>query len=492
MLHSKQSRTIIGAAIGEAPSADNRPGIAYCHNVMPTEYGVTSIAYKETVPVVPGLAINETFVDVRAAFGDEKSRIYLAWTSAGEVYVLRTGPYVSEAWYILPTTSPAVTLPLDPDTITIGNVDGISYIFYANSGGFTYSESTNSLVAVAFNGLSITDILGLTSTSGYLIAYSVDAVAWSSTIDPTDFVPSQITGAGGGKVAGIAGDIKFCTHNSLGILVYSEANVIAGNFTGNSQFPFRFKEIEDSKGGISLDLTAYQANSGTQFVFSKGGLQAIKIAKAETIFPSMTDFLTGRRFEDFNESTMQYEITDIAENATMYKKIKYIASRYLIMSYGVAGFTHAIVLDTSLQRLGKLKIDHTDVFEYVNLQSEVARENIAFLKSDGSVSIVDFAVTNENSSGLLVLAKLEQSRGRFIALQEIEVETIESDAAISVYDQVSLDGKNFTTVQATLDESTPGYRLYKLRAEGKNHGVVLKGKFDATTVQVTYIQSSRR
>lgn len=490
MLHEQQTRTIIGSTAGESPRQGDKPGVAYCHNVMPTDYGMNSIAYLQQIDPFFGLPADENFVDVRVAYGDAKFRIYLAWSDTGNVYVLLTGPVT--VWSLIPPTVPSVALPFNPDTVTVSTVNGISYIFYAGLGGFTYNETTNQLDPVSFTGLSIPDIKGMVASSGYLIAYSDEAIAWSSTLDPTDFVPSEVTGAGGGNVADIAGDIIFCTDNSLGILIYTEANVVAGTYTGNALFPFRFKEIEDSKGGITLDRTAYEANSGSQFVFSKAGLQSIKISKATNILPMITDFLAGRRFEDYNEETREYEITDIPETGTMLKKVKYIASRYLVISYGIDTFTHAIVLDTTLDRLGKLKTEHVDVFEYVNLQTEIAKENIAFLKADGTVDVVDFSVTNPNSSGVLICGKLQMTRTRFINLQGVEIENVQLEDSLSVSSQVSLDGKNFTDVLGSQDVHNQNLETFNFRAEGKNHSIVLIGKFNTTTVQVIYFQSSRR
>lgn len=492
MLHEQQARTIIGSTAGESPAPDDKPGIAYCHNVMPTQYGMTTVAYKEVLPSVPGLVSGEEFVDVRAAFGNQRTRIFLAWTTKGNVYVMHAGPFAIQSWALLPATIPSVDLPLDPDTVTIGTVEGISYIFYSNLGGFIYDELSSTLQPVFFNGLAITTTKGMLAANGYLVAYSNSEIQWSNPRDALDFVPSEVTGSGGGPVANLGGSIQYGVANSLGMLLYCEANVVAAGFTGNAKFPWRFKEIEDSKGGISLDLTAYQANSGTQFVFSKGGLQEIKISKAVNMLPRASDFLTGRRFEDYNETTKLYEITDIPESGTMLKKLKYVASRYLIMSYGVSSFTHAIVLDTALGKIGKLKTPHVDVFEYVNRQTEIAKENIAFLKADGQVEIVDFAVTNPDSSGVLILAKLQLTRTRFINLMAVDVENVELEDTISVHSQVSLDGKNFTVVDGFQDKKSPNIETWLFKAEGKNHGIGIIGKFNATNVQVTYVQSSRR
>lgn len=492
MLSEQQSRTVIGSTAGEAPAREQRPGIAYCHNVMPSRYGYDSVGFLSVVPTFAGLPAGLSFSDVRVAYGDNKSRLYLAWDTEGNVYALLKD---SSVWIALPATVPATGGGgFSLDSVTIGTVNGVSYIFYAGVGGFTYNEVTNILDAVTFTGLNISTILGMVASSGYLVAYTTQAIAWSSTIDPTDFVPSQVTGSGGGNVAGIAGAIIFITANPLGLIVYTAANALAGTYTGNVQFPFKFREIDGSKGAISLDRIAYEANSKVQYIYSKAGLQTITSQRAENILPEVTDFLAGRRFEDYNEVTKLYEITDLAPSDTMLKKVKYVASRYVIVSYGLpggVGFTHALVFDTALNKLGKIKITHTDVFEYVDSQSEISKESIAFLLSTGEVKVLDFSAT-ATSNGVLILGKLQFTRSRNLILLGVEVENVEESAALSLSSQVSLDGKTFTSVEGTVDESVDNLRSYHFRSEGKNHSLVFIGKFNLVTAQIRFTIGGRR
>lgn len=486
LLSELQSRTIIGGSVGKAPSQEEQPGIAYCHNIMPSKEGLDSVAYLPVITAIPGAT--SPLSDVRVAYALDLSRVYLVLDALGSVFVLKEG---ETAWTALPATVPATGgAGFDPDTVTIGTVNGVSYIFYEGIGAFNFNEATNTLDAVTLTGLSIADVLGVVASAGYLVAYTKLAIAWSSTLDPKDFVPSAVTGAGGGNVSGIAGNILFVTNNSLGLLVYTKANIIAGTFTGNVQFPWKFREVPGGKGGISLDLIAYEAGGSSQFVFSKAGLQRVSSNRAEIILPEVTDFLSGKRFEDFNETTKEYEITDLT-TAPMLKKLKYIASRYLVISYGVTSFTHAIVVDTSLQRLGKLKIEHTDCFEYVDAQVEVARESLAFLLSDGSVSVVDFSKTAD-SSGVLILGKLQGTHSRFMKLLGVEMENASAASVLTATDRFSLDGKNTTNVEGTLAYSNGQIREYVWRTTAKNHSLIFIGKFNAVTVLVRYAIAGRR
>lgn len=456
-------------------------GVSYCHNVMPSQHGLDSVGYLDIVPAYS--PVTDLFTDVRIIYGSNRTRLHLAFDSAGGIYVLKSG---STFWFKLTATVP---VGVTAEGITIGTVNGVSYLYYYKSSCVKYNESTDTLDAVTLTGVDAGNVVGIVASYGYLIAYTEFSLAWSSTVDPTDLTPSATTGAGGGNVAGIGGKILFSLANSLGILIYTETNTIAGTYTGNVKYPFKFREVDNSKGGISLDFVAYEANSAEQFVYSKAGLQALTSQRADNVLPEITDFISGKRFEDFDEVTKVFTVTDLT--TTMKKKIKFIASRYLIISYGITEFTHALVYDISLKRLGKLKITHTDCFEYVGDQTEVAKESIAFLLASGKVSVLDFS-TMAASNGVVSLGKLQYSRGHMTTLQGVEIENVEESATISVSSQVSLDGKTITTTSGIELTKVANLRKYAFRVTALNHSILLIGKFNLTTVLVIYTLGGRR
>lgn len=484
LLSEQQGRTVMGAIQEEVYAKNNKPGLYYCHNVMPTQRGLDSVSYKQIIPALT----SGTLVDVRVAYSSTRTRVHLGWNSTGEVYALAPDASV---WLKLPAVAP--TSPtFSISDVTIGKVNGVSYIFYAGSGAYTYNAVTKTLVAVALTGLTTSAVLGVVGSSGYLIAYTASDLAWSSTIDPTDFTPSQVTGAGGGGVAGLGGAILFCTFNSLGILIYTDTNVVAGTYTGNAQYPFKFRPVDNSKGGISLDLTASEANTTSQFVYSKAGMQSITSQTASIILPEVTDFLAGKKFEDFDATTELLTTTNLT--ATMKKKVKFIASRYLIISYGISSFTHAIVYDAALERLGKLKVTHTDVFEYVGdlaSQVEVTKESIAFLSSTGAVSVLDFS-TSAVSEGVALLGKLQLTKTRTATLLGVAIDNIAEGAALEVTDLYSLDGKNTAKKVGSLSYSEGLLREYVFRITGENHTLQLLGQFNLVSIIITYILNGRR
>jgi hypothetical protein len=483
LLSEQQGRTVIGSTKEEIATKDNKPTVQYCHNVMPSSYGLDSIGYTSVVNAFVGAV---AFEDVRAIYGDERSRIYLAWDTEGAAYSLKPG---DTTWLALPATVPATGGPgFSIESVTVGTVNGISYIFYAGIALFTYDEATDTLVEAVTTGLAVVNMLGVAASSGYLIAYAKDSLAWSGLVNPVDFTPSQITGAGGGKVAEIGGAIIFVLPTTTGIIIYTETNAVSGDYTGNSLYPFKFREVSSSKGGISLDFVAYESNASAQFVYSKAGLQLVTSQKADAILPEVTDFLAGKRFEDFDELTSLLTTINVG---SMRKKIKLIASRYLIISYGVASFTHALVYDVSLKRFGKLKLAHVDCFEYVGNQVEVSKESIAFLLVSGEVKVLDFSVDGA-TDGVLILGKLQYTRGQLITLLGTELENVAVGATVELFSRASLDGKNTTDVQGTQVYVDENIRKFVFRNTAVNHALVIHGNFNAVSVVLTYILAGRR
>ena len=483
LLSEQQGRTVMGATSEEMYAKDNKPGLFYCHNVMPTKRGLDSIGYKS---LLPSASSSYPLLDVRVAYSTERKRVHLAWNSYGEVYALEKA---SSEWTKLAPTSPStLSATFSPESVTIGRVNGISYIFYSGIGAFTYNSSAGTLDSVSLTGLDASTVLGVVASSGYLIAYTEAAIAWSSTLDPTDFAPSQVTGAGGGNVAGIGGSILFCTVNSLGILIYTETNTVAATYTGNTQYPFKFRPVDNSKGGVSLDLTAYEANTAAQFVYTTGGLQSVTSQTASIILPEVTDFLAGSLFEDFSEETESLVQTELS--TTLLKKMKFISSRYLIISYGISSFTHALVYDAALERLGKLKVEHTDVFEYVGdlvAQIEVSKENIAFLSADGSVTLLDFSTQESNTSaGVAYIGKLQFTKSSMITLLNVELENIRAAASLKVVDLYSLDGKNTSKRSSNATYISGLLRRYPFLTTATNHTLQLQGQFNLTSALITY------
>lgn len=502
LLSELLTRTTIAQA---AASGDAVPQLLYAENVLPIQRGIESIQYVEIIPPIEDRPSD--IVDVRIIYGSKRGRYYLAFCACGSYYILNQSDPNNPFWELKFSNQGGD--PFDPEKLTTGTVNGVTYIHFRGSAEITiYDEDTGTFVPQTVLGIDPETwdlILGIVASSGYLIVYTANAIRWSSTINPVDFVPDPVTGSGGGDISDIAGAILFSVPNTLGMIFYTDANAVAASYTGNVQYPFKLREVENSKGGIGLDLIAYEANSDPQYVFSKAGFQTINSREAETVLPELTDFLTGRRVEYYDYDKGFLVQQDLTSDQEMVKKVKYINSRYIGISYGIDEFTNTIVYDTALKRMGKLAIDHTDLFEYSSDSPEIAGQIATFLLADGScISARSTSDPTEELDipAIAIIGNIQSRHTRMTTLLEAELEIIPingsygaSDdfqcSAISAVDGAS-DGGNPLVTQGRELYSAAGIQRIGYNVTAKNHNLVIDGAFSLTTALIIYKIHGRR
>lgn len=481
--------TIQTAAIQQSNDLDKDlgiPQIYYGHNIMPVAQGIQAIHYDQLVTTYQfnSTMFNEIFL-LRDA---SENKAYFVHGNDGQNYILTQ---VTSFWVKINSVGATGV------NTTTAYVSGETYIYFAGSGCYKYVFASNTLVPVTLNGLNLLTILGITSANGYLIAWSSNAIAWSSTIDPTDFVPSLITGAGGGSVEAARGLITYCLPQLLGFIVYTTDNAVAVIYSGNARFPFTFREIVASGGLNDQSLVAFDGNTSNHYAYTTAGLELISMQGATIVFPELTDFISGSYFEDFDETTNIFTTTSLS--SIMLKKVTSISDRYLILSYGITELTHAIVYDSALKRFGKLKITHRDCFEYkllTPIQTETPKSSIAFLQKDGTVKLLNFSNSLKDSTpvSVLILGKYKFIRTRTIQLDEILLENIKAGDFFSLQVFTSYDGKSVGLISSPtpLDVENKLVRKYGCRVTGENHSLVLKGGFYLVSLELTFNIHGRR
>lgn len=463
------------------------PQLYYCHNVMPAAEGFQSIGYKsELTDTKTGFLDAQV---LRDTFGNE---VFYSHTSDGNNYIL---PFGGITWTLINFI--AGTVGVD---VSIATINGQSYIYFANVGCYMYDVGTNTLVPIVLDGLDATQVLGITSSAGYMIAWTTTTIAWSSTIahtiptDPIDFVPSLITGAGGGNVEAAKGKITLCVVHYLGFIIYTTDNAVAAVYSGNSRFPFNLREIVASGGLADASLISFDSGTGNHYAYTTSGLQLVSVSQTQTIHPEVTDFIAGKYFEDFDETTLLF-LTQVL-TSPMKKAINVVADRYLVISYGMTELTHALVFDFVQKRFGKLKHTHVTCFEWKQLSPEVIetpRQSIGLLKADGSISTVDFTYGSTNSSGVMVLGKYQLARTRLTQLQEVDLENVREGNTFNLYNCVSYNGKTLEpAVAGYLAESSGPYRRYNFHQTGINHSLIFVGNFYCDSLILKFNIHGRR
>ena len=454
------------------------PQVYYCHNVMPTAQGLQSVGYDPVTPAVPDELGFKSIYIIRDA---SENKAYFAHTDEGFNYVQEVGE----------TTWKKINDVAATGLVSVAFVSGVTYIYFEKVGCYKYDFTTELLVAVPLTGVTAANLIGVTGAAGYLITWTETEIAWSSTIDPTDFVPSIVTGAGGGQVEGAKGKLTIIVTNFLGVIIYTTNNAVAAVYSGNSRYPFNFREIIGAGGVANLELVA--ATTGNQYAYTTSGLQIVSSQNSQTVFPEITDFVAGEYFEDFDEDTLTFS-TQITV-APMKKKLTVVSDRYMIMSYGVDSLTHAIVYDIAQKRFGKLKFPHVDCFELELLAPEVVetpRKSIGFLQADGTIKSVNFSVTSQFSSGVALCGKYQFIRSRLLTLESIMLENVRAGANFNLYDFYTLDGKNDIRARATLKTNRNLYREYNIHKTGVNHSLLFTGAFYLVSLVLEFHVNGRR
>jgi hypothetical protein len=527
------------------------PQIYYCHNMMPHQEGLQAVGYKQILPVAPAGATGFSQVFLLRDFADNKAYLGVVSTpTTNDTYIcdgvggpwvfkqhgapgLVTVAYISglayffiegygcyyydftstyfepvtltglaianitgicaAAGYLIAWTkgvkavSFTATVSVGDTTLSIGGITGFAVGQVINGTGIPVSTT---IAAVDYTTHLITISQAVTA-AGISVLFSCDplpsSVLWSSAIDPTDFTPSLVTGAGGGPVEAAKGVINYCVPHTLGFIIGTADNCIAALYQNNSQYPFQFRELVNSGGMTTLDLVTWDANSAGLYAYTTSGLQLINTQQTQTVYTEITDFISGTNFEDFddvNKVFIRQELT-----GPMQKKLAVVADRYLVMSYGVNSLTHAIVLDLITKRYGKLKIDHTQCFTVHfpgELNLEVPRQTFAFLKTDGSVYTVDFDIASLGLDGTLILGKFQYVRARLMTLDQISMESVKTGQVMDLTVMTSLDGKTTTNSTPDLIGTYDIAREYGCRATGINHSLLFQGAFMLNSLVLTF------
>lgn len=461
------------------------PQIYYCHNVMPSGQGFQSVSQELKVPNPAGVTSFMYIRQYTESYGDYG---YLGFVANGaasyDVYRLSVG---ASAW-VFTSNIPCVAYSL---SVFVANVNGLQYVLIPQSGCYYYFGFD--LALITLTGLDITTINGIVSSFGYLVAWSNNAIAWSSLVDPTDFTPSLITGAGGGSVQALLGEISLCYHHVFGFVVYSAFNAVAVIYSGNSRYPFNFREVIGAGGLLSQELIGFDADTGNQYAWTTNGLQLVSTTQAINVFPELTNFIGGNRFEDFDTTALALIETDVTEG-TMVKKLTVVSNRYLVISYGVTQFTHALVYDIGMRRWGKLKITHVSCFQYnALLPDQTARTSLAFVDINMNVYVTTFSISDVGASGVMLLGKYQHTRNRLITLHEVDPEVIQNINDCKVYDLMTLDGKTFLPAYQLIPSTTAaGAPVYTCRKTALNHSLLFVGNFALDSMVLSYTPNGRR
>lgn len=507
------------------------PQIFYGHNVVPTGQGFQSIGYDSVIAGLVGVTSFDSAINIKD-INDNNFLYSLGLSDAGGAQnFIFDASIVPNTWA---SVSPfmAGTFTKRP-TVSTAYIRGNQYIFFEKIGCFQYQNiaGVQSLVPVVLAGLVATNIIGITQSNGYMIAYDGRTIYWSNATLETDFVPSLSTGAGSGAVTDAKGRIIGCLPLINGFVIYTVKNAIGASYSGNIRFPFTLKEIAGSNGITDIEQVTFEANSAFHYALTSAGVQKVNKIEATELFPELSDFLAGEIFEDFDEILIQFSLSYLTKQVRT--KIAFVGSRYLVISYGISSgsFTHALAYDFALKRWGKFKIMHVDCFEFVvpnfygtrtyaqllgntyialtgtsysqlstqQSTTQLPKKNIGFLLNDGTVKIVNFDFGSATHDGVLALGKFQHERTRRIVHQTSEWENRVQGANFNYYILPTDDGKNFlpaiSPILVSDENNNPNLgenTKYEARIDALNFASVFIGSFHIVSGVINWTLGGRR
>jgi len=452
-----------------------RPKIVHCQDVLPISGGLHSITHVQKVaPITVGLFLFDEVWHVVDAAG-----FYGLFSPASKNNYFSANGTVP--WVSNPVAG-AVTAP------SKATVAGQSYICYALDAIYVINCFTGVLTPLAVIGIAPSvDVKGITNAGNYLIAWNEYTVFWSSPINPADFVPSLITGAGSATPTELNGKIMACYPALNGFYIYTTTGIILAQYSGNTQYPWIYKNIAGASAIRDSESVTHSATDLMNFAITSTGVVKITPQGVEAVFPMVGEFLAKRTFESYN---FGLNILQRQTNVTLKTMVTRVGQRYLVISYGRStsiSFEAALVYDFALQRWGKLARVHRYCFAYLDAAITDPGNAIGFMTEAGQITIVSLDATLVGTEGIVMIGNIKLTRSSLLTMHEIEVNA--GELTPSLYVNPSMDGKTYPiSYPVTADASG----LYHCRRTAVAHAIIARGSFALTNLQVTTVQAGAR
>lgn len=518
MLYDWSARTVTQPQFGDGVRTDPviTPQILYCEDVLPTQQGYKSVSYKQLIGAASPANIN--FSNIFTVSDPAQNKALIGVTLDSHIYILTAA---------LPTWVDVTPVGwAGGDAVTTGNANGTYYLYLANKGCYAVNITGVALVATTLTGITAANILGMSSAVDYLLLWDTNGTVYWDGTTVLDFTPSLITGAGSAIPYDLNGKIITIVPLNNGYAVYSTANIVLASFSNNTQFPWIFRNATNSSGISNYKQVSFGHDLAFHVAITYAGILQVTPQGCTIVTPEVTDFLAAKTYESYDRSTDTIIKTDLA--AVLNTRITVLGARWIVVSYGITGYTDAIVYDTGLKRWGKLHCNHTCVFEIeTNMEGVIAAYNGAgevgstyasaspqtynstavnislppnigrifgILATDGTVSLANLNYASIADTAILVLGKYQSVRDYLLSLIEIAVETIPVGNTGFVLKTISsINGRDLLpSVMPTLVEDGTNMQRYGCRVVGKNHLLVFMNSFNLTSVEITATLESRR
>lgn len=506
-----------GNFYGNSVNADfGSPQLIFCENVLPFAKGLYSVGYVQQVAdISPAFSQCDQFITLR----DASENLFGFIPARGANYVLNQA---TGLW------SSVSTLTFTEDLVTRAYVNGRTFVCYSKTRIIEYNSGTGLFTTIALTypaGLDITKVRGIGASSNYLLLFTDLTIYWCSPLDILNFADID-AGAGNQVPIDIQGMITSIMPISGGFIVYTGRNAVGATFTNNAQGPFIFRGITNCGGVSSWEKVTPAADNVGHYIWSSAGLQLVNLNTAQDIFPQVTDFLVAKQIERWNSTSKTVDTSTMTTALSV--KMTFVANRFLVISYGLVpnSYEYALVYDTALERWGKLKINHVDVFDYpyssgggspftydtlkgyysdlvldyfglgiFSIAVTPASAGIAFLTNTGSIQILQTDYQQTSAPGVAIFGHIQQRHRYMITPINIAFDGLKDSPTPAVNVLKSSTGYVRDGVVAAYydgSESFSDYKLYKVRTTARNFDIAVEGTFVLSSVLTNIVQNGYR
>lgn len=541
----------------------NTGQLLYAENVVPVAYGLRSTSYVKQLNAVVGLpntfdrvwslrdvmedvslfapskGMNYVYVNESAGWDDWRLPLsgYLYSPSFGTIGTLATGAGLND-----PTNAAVTTAYVDGKTIicysrmkaTFGAtlVDASLWAWPDDPTAtpvLTVIDSTGALATATFTPRSdivanlptdfVGAIDGCASVQGYLVLWSGLQIAWApyngTAFDFQSYLNGEATGAGVQTPEDLDGPITACVRMPGGFIIFTARNAIAAIYSSaNFQQPWIFRQISGAGGVTNIDKVTQVESSASVFAYTSNGLQQITLNTGKSVFPACTDFLGGHVLETYDFDT--HELTSAEVTTEFEVKMRLVGNRFLCISYGMYPgiYSFALIYDTVLDRWGKLRKKHVDIFAYstANVAVDITwgmlldvtwndlpntawedmtlpanavtypRQLLSTVDVDGEVDLVvmDNRSVTTPGQAVVVLGEIQLVRAKQIEFHQAE---IEGGIAITPYIKPTYqDGSTLPPFPLANTFSNGDYKEFAELQEARSWRLQIEGSFNLSTV----------
>jgi hypothetical protein len=502
------------------------PSILFGENIVPTTSGYKSVTFTQVMEALPA---GEEVVAVHLAVGEASGVepysfiLLITYGSSLSANGYRYHVFWQDDFGGIQSIvdNGFGTAAYDGPKISVATIKNRTFSLFDTVGGNFYFEHTYiGMFSASMYGLPA-EVRGIFAASGYMLAWDDSSIYWSALEDPTDFVPSDVTGAGGTRIVDLLGRIKFCKATQGGFIVYGDLNCVFAQASNDFRFPFIFKAVPYLVGIADRNDVSYGASM--EHVV-KSGSAIYKLSKAQ-VTPAFQDFYTflsskkGERFIDEGYILEEYPLdnTDV-----MFTVVDGSATVLSYKSEAAEEYDYALIDFSNLGRQGKVKVAHSFVitwpFDSVvtsllvtglgddlvsefeeTLVSELGESYtiteginvICFVAKDGSMKLL-LDLADAPANGTIILGPFQLVRENTAELTRVEA-TVATIGGTSCAVLTSITGDRHDMATDLLSKTQLGKKVrYNSRVTGLNHSICIQGAFDLSSVLLELVPRAQR